>query len=105
MIIKSFKIKDFYDDKTTVIVDVPVLSRYRDMKIFHDGIYAFFEVPELSIAGNKTERYTYELIGVNKPIPEGAEFICILDVVIELPLKEKQTIPDQAIQVIPIYKI
>lgn len=103
MRLKSFKIKDFQDDKTTVVVDVPMLSVYRDMKILHDGIYAFFEVPELT--STNTERYTYKLISSNESIPENSKFICILDAIVELDLKENETTPRQAVHLVPIYEL
>lgn len=105
MKIKSFKVKSFENDNKIVSIDVPMLSRYKDMKVFHDGIYAFFEVPDLSIEGGNTERYTYKLVGVNESIPENSEFVCLLDAIIELPLEAGETIPRQAIQIMPIYKI
>lgn len=104
MKIQSFLLKNFMDNENKVSVDVPVGSIYRSTKIFHDGIYIFFEVPELIVA-DKTERHTYKLIGLKESIPNNSQFVTILDIIIEMPLEENETVPRQQIQVIPIYKI
>jgi len=102
MKIKSFKVKDFSEDTNKCPVDVPTGSIYRDMKIFHDGIYAFFEVPELTL--NSTQRHTYVFITKDESVPENSTFITILDAIVEIPAKEGEP-PQQAIQIIPIYKL
>ena len=103
MIIKPFKIKDFQTPDNEVSIAVPTGSIFRTMKIFHDGVYAIYEVPELVMNTYITDKYV--LIGRDKSIPNGAEYIDILDLIVELPIKEGDTVPEQAIQLISIYKI
>ena len=103
MKIKSFKIKDFQNTETESVIDVPTGSIYRDMKLFHDGIYAFFEVPEMLM--NSTERHKYKLVTGNSSIPSDSIFIALLDVIVEVPPEKEGEQPKQGIQIIPIYEI
>ncbi len=106
MKIEAFLIKNFTEAGNEVItLDVPTGSILRKIVLLHDGIYGYFEIPELQM--NSTERIRYKLLTVNNPIvPEGAEFVDIVDVVIELEMKKGETVvARQAVQVIPIYKL
>lgn len=76
-------------------VTVPEGSMFLDVSILHDGIYAWYRVPEL-VTETITERFYFSI--PDKDIPDDAKFIRVLDTVIE-------TKEGQGIVAFPIFKL
>lgn len=82
--------------KDSYPIVVPEGSKLLAVKILHDGIYAFYAIPEIEVALNQRE--VFVLMKPNQSIPDNAEFIDVLDTVIETP-------QGQGIMIFPIYKL
>ena len=84
--------KDSYE------IVVPQGAILQDLKIFHDGIYAFYLYPTIRLDGaNKVEKFTIVRLGEN--IPNGATLFRILDTIVE------KGDGMQGIAVYPVFKI
>lgn len=106
MKLKKFILKSFQDPNLKdAAVEAPMGSVFRKAMIFHDGIYAYYEVPDLAIEGGSTMVDKFKLLGPNDSIPNDGVFVDVLDMIIELPLNQGEKIPQQGIQTIPIYKL
>lgn len=91
--IQMFENTDFKENYPIV---VPEGSKLLAVKILHDGIYAFYAIPEIEVALNQKE--VFILMKPNQSIPDNADFIDVLDTVIETP-------KGQGIMIFPIYKL
>lgn len=81
-------------DIETVLV--PEGSKFLGAKILHDGIYVWYEVPEIEAPVLHEEAFV--IMSQEKSVPENSDFITILDTFFETP-------QGQGIMIFPIYKL
>lgn len=80
--IKQYKIFGYEEKyKEVYVVDVPSNSIYLDIKALNDGIYVFYQVPELVVEENIF--VYFKIIKPNASIPNGYVCIKLLDTVME----------------------
>lgn len=84
-------------------VTVPEGSNFLKTKVLHDGVYVWYAIPELEVQNTVTENFVIMRPGMS--IPDNADFIDIVDTIIEMPPGEGETLPRQGILVLPIYKL
>lgn len=80
MVVRRFKLKSFEDQVPRQIytIEIPTGSSLLKCIPLPDGIYVFYAVPEVE-AILETVRFT--ILGTKESIPEGSEFIALVDVV------------------------
>jgi len=106
MKIKNYLLKSHEEEPSdkTLIVFVPEGSLLRRVGILPDGIYLWYEIPEMQMVGaNRPDKYI--ILGANASIPPNGEYIDILEHYILFPLKEGETQQQNGLLIYPIYKI
>jgi hypothetical protein len=116
MRVEGFKFKDFHAPATDVNkISVPAGSTFLNKVIVqHDGIYAYFTVPEV-ILSDDLEVHGFKIISGKDSVPDSAEFIDILSVVYEITPEEAQRLreagklneaePTQGLMLFTIFKL
>ena len=98
MKIQNFPILMFGDmgaNEDTKSLIVPKLSKFLAIKVLHDGIFAWYEIPEVESLDTKTE--VFHIVKPGSSVPDNVTFIAILDIIVETP-------EGQGIMIFPIYK-
>ena len=72
-------------------------SIFLEAKILHDGIYVFYLTTEL--VADFTQEEQFKVVKTDETVPEGFEFVSVLDVVVEA--AEPGT---QAVVLFPLFK-
>lgn len=82
-----------------LVVRVPVGSVVVSAKVMHDGIYLWYETPDIM---NGTRVDKFRILANSNIIPEGGKLVAILDTIFEM---EGEYAGQQGIIIFPIYKI
>jgi len=110
--IKVYKLMTFGEDpKDTYEVEVVKDSTLVHMKVLHDGVYAWYEVPvsagEGVIKAEEWEKETqrFKVVREGDIIPEGAWNVAVLDIVFNQPSEEEEGQQEQAMIIFNIYQL
>lgn len=97
MVVKDFLMHSFASAPTERFdVIVPEGSIFLGAKILNDGVYVWYQMSTLEGLPTRTDSY---IMAVNsRELPEGAEFVALLDTIIETP-------KGQGVVVFPIFKL
>jgi hypothetical protein len=107
--IEKFQIRSFEDKehRKEYVIKVPIGASFLNkVKVLHDGIYAFYSVP--NIIGVNSNIETFKILQPEETIPENVELVDILDIIFEVPdtaTQDNKAEPTQGIMLFPIYKV
>lgn len=105
MKIRNYLLKSHQEEPSDKVITISVSegSLLRKVGILPDGIYAWYEIPEMQMVGaNRVDKYV--ILGQSMSIPANAEYIDILEHYILMPLKEGETEHQRGLLIYPIYK-
>lgn len=109
--ITRYKLLDFQEGvKERHAIVVPKGSTLRKIISLHDGIYAIYEIASLdseiinivNTIAEDIESHFFCVIGKDGIIPDNAEYVDVIDMIVEDPDSENQG--DQKVVLFPIYK-
>lgn len=96
-----------FNDKTTQINEVEVVQSAKfleKVKILHDGIYGFYEMPSILSANDLVRKDKFYVMKPGDLTPDQGRLIDILDVIIEVN-DGNQAEPTQGVMLFPVYKL
>ena len=104
MKIEKFELHSFEGEQEKVgSLEVPAGSKFLGLKIIYNSIVAWYLVPEIKGNANAYQIENFIIVKPEEVVPDNAEFVTLLDTIIERPGEEGQI--EEGLIIFPIFKL